>query len=449
MCEEPLVSVIIPVWGDAVALTKTLHLLHPSAQVEVVVACVLGEESRYVSLRDRHSAVRWVAAPRGRAAQMNAGAAVSRGCWLLFLHADSVLPADWFAVIAEADSSACPAGAFALGLDSRDWRARVIEFGVRLRVAIFGLPYGDQALFVRRSTFARLNGYRDLPLMEDIDFIRRVKKTGRLFTSPSVVMTSARRWERDGWFSRSARNMSLAIQFVMGASPSRVAQRYYSRKADAVVMMARAPWSGGKTRLAVSADEAAHATLRHALFLDTLDAVSALAGVEHIIACEPADECARIHTLAGPAIDVIAQRGGDLSERMAHVFEDAFRLGMESVVVVGSDLPDLPVRLLQQALDALRGHDGRVVLGPATDGGYYLIGLNRPCPALFDRIEWSTERVLAQTREAATAVGLEVVLLDKWSDVDDAADLERLMRDAPESSAVRTRAWSVAHLLHR
>jgi rSAM/selenodomain-associated transferase 1 len=153
--------------------------------------------------------------------------------------------------------------------------------------------------------------------------------------------------------------------------------------------------------------------------------------------------------LVGPAIDVIAQRGDDLGQRMAHVFEDSFRLGMESVVIVGSDLPDLPSRLLRDALDALRGHEARAVLGPASDGGYYLIGLNRPQPALFDRIEWSTERVMAQTREAATTLGFEVVLLDEWNDVDDAADLSRLMRDAPESSATRTRAWSVAHLVHR
>jgi len=122
---------------------------------------------------------------------------------------------------------------------------------------------------------------------------------------------------------------------------------------------------------------------------------------------------------------------------------------MESVVVVGSDLPDLPSRLLRDALDALRGHEARAVLGPASDGGYYLIGLNRPQPALFDRIQWSTERVLAQTRQTAKAQGLQVLLLDEWTDVDDAADLDRLLRDAPESTAARTRAWSVAHRVHR
>lgn len=449
MSEEPLVSVIIPVWREKGGLTRALRRLHPSQRVEVIVAHVLGEESRYVSVRGQHAGIRWVSAPRGRASQMNAGAAIGRGRWLLFLHADSELPTDWLEVIAEADMRAYIAGAFALGLDSRDWRARVIECGVRVRVAMFGLPYGDQALFVRRDTFAKVDGYRDLPLMEDIDFVRRVKERGRLLKSQSIVITSARRWEQDGWMRRSAQNAGLAMRFLAGASPSQLAQRYYGRKAGAVVMMARAPWTGGKTRLGVVADEAEHADLRHALFLDTLDAVSSVAEAEHIIACEPANECERVRELVGPTIDVIAQRGDDLGRRIAHVFEDSFRLGMESVVIVGSDLPDLPSRLLREALDALREREDRVVIGPASDGGYYLIGLNRPQPALFDRIDWSTERALAQTREAAKALGLPVLLLDEWTDVDDAADLSRLMRDSSGSIAARTRAWSLAHLVHR
>jgi rSAM/selenodomain-associated transferase 2/rSAM/selenodomain-associated transferase 1 len=445
MSEEPLVSVIIPVWRDHVELTNALHRLRPTDKVEVVVAGVLGEESRDASVREQHPGVRWVAAPRGRAAQMNAGAAMGRGRWLLFLHADSQLPADWLAVIAEADLRSCVGGAFALGLDSRDWRARVIECGVRVRVAMFGLPYGDQALFVRRDIFATLNGYRDLPLMEDVDFVRRVKDSGRLLKSQAVVTTSARRWERDGWMRRSARNVGLAARFLAGGSPAQLAQRYFGRRAAGVVMMARAPWTGGKTRLGVAADEGERTDLRHALFLDTLDAVISVADVEHIVACEPAHECERLRQLVGPAVDVIAQRGDDLGRRMAHVFEDSFRLGVASVVVVGSDLPDLPSRLIREALDALRGREDRVVIGPASDGGYYLIGLNRPHPTLFDRIDWSTARVLAQTREAANALGLQVQLLDEWTDVDDAADLNRLMRDSPESGAPRTRAWSLEH----
>jgi rSAM/selenodomain-associated transferase 2/rSAM/selenodomain-associated transferase 1 len=447
MPEEPLASVVIPVWRDEDALVTTLASLPRRADVEVIVACPLEEAARYEPARRLHPAVRWVAAPRGRACQMNAGAAIAAGRWLVFLHADSRLPDDWAAVVAEADRDArTVAGAFTLALDSADWRARVIEVGARLRAGRLGLPYGDQALFVRRRVFEAMGGYQDLPLMEDIDFVRRVRRSGRLRLSRSRVYTSARRWEQDGWFRRTAQNARLATSFLLGASPARLAQRYLGRTADALVMMARAPWTGGKTRLATAAPGAGHERLRHALFLDTLDVLRLTPTATLVIACEPTDACDRMRDLAGPAIDVIAQRGANLGERLVHVFEDVFRLGAESVVVVGSDLPDLPSRVPGAALAALRSRSDRVVLGPAVDGGFYLVGMNRLHPALFERIDWSTDTVLAQTLAAARGASLDVVLLDEWADVDDAADLERIVQHGTDRLvAPRTRAWVAAH----
>jgi len=447
MCDEPLISIVIPVWRDEPALRRTLQRLNAPKQVEVIVASALDDEPRYHALRECYPSVRWTSAPRGRAVQMNAGAAVAGGRWILFLHADSELPADWHTVIADLEPRAdIVAGAFRLTLDSADWRARLIEAGVRLRVALLGLPYGDQALFVRRHVFARLAGYRDLPLMEDIEFVRRVSKAGRVVHSRAAVLTSARRWERDGWMRRSVHNARLATRFLLGASPARLSQKYFGRKAAAVVMMARAPWTGGKTRLGLTAGETAHAELREALFLDTLDAVVSVPKAEHIIACEPASECERLREFARAPVDVIAQRGSDLGQRLGHVFEDVFRLGIESVVVVGSDLPDLPPRLIRDACAALDGAEDPVVLGPAADGGYYLVAMNRPHPGLFRGIDWSTNRVLAQTLDAAKVDGLQVFLIDQWTDVDSIADMERLVACSSESTGRRTRAFAVKHL---
>jgi len=449
MPDQPLVSIVIPVWRDEPALRRTLERINAPTHVDVIVASALDDDSRYEGLRECYLRVRWTSAPRGRAVQMNAGAALATGRWILFLHADSELPAGWVSVIAELEPrAAIVAGAFRLALDSRDWRARLIEAGVRLRIALLGLPYGDQALFVRRTVFETIGGYRELPLMEDIDLIRRIRKMGRLFHARSTVLTSARRWERDGWMNRSLQNVGFATRFFLGASSARLAQGYFGRKAAAVVMMARAPWIGGKTRLGIAANEAGHAKLREAMFLDTLDVVTSLPNVEHIIASEPASECERVRDFARAPVDVIAQRGSDLGQRLTHVFEDVFRLGIESVVVIGSDLPDLPAQLVQDAFAALHGAERRVVLGPAADGGYYLIGMNNPHPALFRRIAWSTNRVLAQTLDAAKADGLAVSLLDQWADVDSTADLERLMARGFVSGARRTRAFALEHLGH-
>jgi len=182
------------------------------------------------------------------------------------------------------------------------------------------------------------------------------------------------------------------------------------------------------------------------LFHDTLDVVTSVPGVEHIIACEPAAGCADADVV-GAGVDVIPQRGNDLGERMAHVFEDVFRLGMESVVLVGSDLPDLPAQHIREALALLRGHLDRIVIGPATDGGYYLIGMNRLHAAIFRGVEWSTERVLEGTPHAANALNLQVVSVGDWADVDEASDLARLMERPADLSATRTRAWVREHSL--
>ncbi len=443
--EAPFASVVIPVWRDADALEQALQALPPHPDFEVIAACVPGDEDEYARTRESRPDVRWVTAPRGRGAQMNAGASSARGAWLVFLHADSRLPSDWTDVLRRGGSrSEVVGGSFRLALDSRDWRARIIEWGVRARVAVFGLPYGDQAIFVRRAVFESVGGFRDWPLMEDVDLVRRLKAAGRLYHAASPVITSARRWERDGWARRSLGNMTLATRFLLGVSPSRLAQRYLDRPPRAVVMMARAAWTGGKTRLAGLATDSALADLRQALFDDTLEVVRSVRGAQRIVACEPAASVPRFREMAGGDIEVLPQRGADLGERMRHAFEDAFRLGAEAVVMVGSDLPDLPVRFISEALDTLAADPRRVVLGPAEDGGYYLIGMTRLHPGLFGGIEWGSRRVLEATMDAARRNGVPVVLLEPWGDVDEPGDIAGVLGRAG-SAARRTRAWIERH----
>jgi rSAM/selenodomain-associated transferase 1 len=307
-------------------------------------------------------------------------------------------------------------------------------------VRLFTLPYGDQGLFVRRSVFGAIDGFADLPLMEDVDLVRRLKRVGRLHISPLRVTTSARRWQREGWMARSAGNVALLTRFMLGASPSRLAQKYFGRQRAAIVMMARAPWTAGKSRIAAP-HQSAHAELRQALFVDTLRTVLHVAAADHVVACEPAGAAAALRASVGAEVDIIAQRGDSLGERLGHAFRDAFRLGYESVVVIGSDLPDLPPEYLQQAVRDLASGQDVLVLGPATDGGYYLIGLNRPHDALFEDIPWSTATVMDETRRRAAERGIPAILLREWSDVDEVGDLQRLL-EAPGDVAPLTRAWA-------
>jgi rSAM/selenodomain-associated transferase 2 len=216
-----LPSVIIPVYRDAAALERTLASTDFSA-AELIVP-VAREDSSLAGLRASRKDIVWVDAPRGRAFQMNAGAAFARGDWLVFVHADTRLPAGWRQDIEDANRDRrVAAGCFRFALDSDALMARVIELGVRLRVAVLGLPYGDQAIFVRRAIFEAMGGYAHLPIMEDVDLVRRLRRRGRLFRSPKPAITSARRWERDGWIGRTARHLLLILLYFSGVSPDRL-----------------------------------------------------------------------------------------------------------------------------------------------------------------------------------------------------------------------------------
>jgi len=190
----------------------------------------------------------------------------------------------------------------------------------------------------------------------------------------------------------------------------------------------------------VTAWESAHAQLRDALFRDTLDVALSVADAQHIVACEPPQAAGQMRALLDRGIVVIPQRGADLGERLVHAFEDTFRLGAESVVVIGSDLPDLPARVLEQAFNALDADRSCIVRGPATDGGYYVIGMSRPNRVLFEGIEWGTPKACEQTLSGAASAGIPVVLIEEWQDVDSMEDLDRLNHDT-HAHAPRTRAW--------
>ncbi len=192
--------------------------------MEILVAATPEDDASLATLRAAYPAVIWIVAARGRAAQMNAAAAAATGDWIMFLHADTRLPAAWRDAVAEAERHATPAGCFRFALDAPGLAARAIAAGVRVRVAVFGLPYGDQALFVRRDVFRALGGYTVLPIMEDVDLVWRLKSHGGIMRSPLPAVTSARRWQRDGWLRRTMLNVVLIGLFYAGVKPSVLAR---------------------------------------------------------------------------------------------------------------------------------------------------------------------------------------------------------------------------------
>jgi rSAM/selenodomain-associated transferase 2 len=213
-----MLSVVLPTLNAAATLPACLSAI--SVADEIVVAD--GGSADGTKAIAEASGVRVVESPRGRGVQLRAGAAAARGDWLLFLHADTILGTGWRAAV-DAHASAMPdqAACFRFRLDDSGWQARLIERGVAAR----RFPYGDQGLLISRTLYDALGGYRPLPLMEDVDLVRRIgRRRLRLLDVPAT--TSAERWRRNGWLRRSARNLGLLALYRLGASPERLAKLY-------------------------------------------------------------------------------------------------------------------------------------------------------------------------------------------------------------------------------
>jgi len=200
----------------------------------------------------------------------------------------------------------------------------------------------------------------------------------------------------------------------------------------ALVVFAKAPVPGQvKTRLCppLTPDEAA--TLHGSFVLDTLErtrtaAVKLKLPLDRYLACAPSSTLVFFQIMEErQSVKLLDQVGDDLGARMRQAFDTLFARGYQRVLIVGTDVPSLPLDHYRQALALLGSHD--LVLGPAFDGGYYLIGLKRAAPELFSGIPWSTNQVLALTEKTAATLGLQTALLPAWRDVDTIDDVEALI----------------------
>src|SRR5579883_1458056 len=196
---------------------------------------------------------------------------------------------------------------------------------------------------------------------------------------------------------------------------------------DCVIVMAKQPVAGrAKTRLAAAIGADTALRLAWAFLDDTLVLVRELPA-RVLLSYTPPEARALFAQRLPPNAFLHAQPEGDLGVRLAAAFRCAFAVGAGRAIVIATDSPSLPPGYLVDALAALRRHE--VVIGPADDGGYYLLGLTRLLPSLFEGIAWSTERVFAQTLARCAELGIAPYVLAPWYDVDDAAGLARLETD--------------------
>ena len=225
--ENAKISIIIPVINEAANIKSTLATTQPSQNVEIIVVDGGSSDGTVEIVGNSGFPVKVIMANPGRGIQMNTGALAATGDILLFLHADTRLPPGFDTMIRQAvEISGIIAGAFILKIDAELASLRLVEKGVRWRSHFWQMPYGDQGIFLKREVFQAVGGFPELPIMEDFEFIRNLKRQGRIVTLPAPVITSARRWLKKGVWQTTFINQVVIVAYFFGVSPERIRSWY-------------------------------------------------------------------------------------------------------------------------------------------------------------------------------------------------------------------------------
>jgi len=222
------ISVIIPVYNEGTAVNDAIRNVWNVADGEPVEIIVTdgGPGHETLDAVSSPDVIRVKSAP-GRGPQMNAGAAVATGDILLFLHADSRLPVGALRTVRRTLAGRAQAGAFSLAIDAPGTAYTCLAFFANLRSRLERIPYGDQAQFLPTPLFRELGGFADIPIMEDVNLFRRIRKSSLpIAIAHDAVKTSPRRWREEGILRRTLKNWWLRIRYRLGASPDQLVRGY-------------------------------------------------------------------------------------------------------------------------------------------------------------------------------------------------------------------------------
>jgi rSAM/selenodomain-associated transferase 2 len=229
----PKLSIIIPVLNEQNNIKNTLTAILKNQNNEEIEIIVIdgGSTDNTISQVKNLGIEIYISPQIGRANQMNLGATKARGDILLFLHGDTIIPHNFARIIIDIlAQSEVVGGAFSLKINGKKKAFKFIETMANWRSHLFSLPYGDQGIFLKRSIFEEIGGFKNLAIMEDFDLIQRLKKQGKISIASAKVITSQRRWQKLGILQTTLINQLIIIGYYMGISPEKLKQFYRRQK---------------------------------------------------------------------------------------------------------------------------------------------------------------------------------------------------------------------------
>ncbi len=441
--EGPFLSVIIPALNEPEIMDTVHHLRQSLEGVSYEIIIVDGDPEGSTIRLCETSDCRTLLSLPGRARQMNRGSDLARGEVLLFHHADTLLPAGGGRLIQRSIRKGAEAGAFRLSFSEGGMVMKLIASMANLRNRFTREPFGDQSFFIRRERYQEVGPYKTIPVMEDVEYMKRLKRDGiPVVILPRPVRTSPRRWKKEGAGRTTLKNWACQLLYGMGVSPWKLARLYSGKEKTAgesvLALMYRAPEKGKvKSRLAAGVGDRKALEIYQAL-LD--HSITVLRQVSHrdrrarpILYLNGKDD----HSIL--EFEVWKQNGADLGERMLRFFYHVFTEKGGRAILFGSDIPEIGDDVLCRGLKLLEEKDS--IIGPARDGGYYCIGFNRDTfyPECFQDIPWGTDKVFRRVSEILEGAGQDVGILPELGDIDDRVDLDAYLENPNKANITLAR----------
>lgn len=435
--DAPSVSIVVPVFNEVPDLgTETLTtriqhlavLLRPCDEIVLVDGGSSDFSWQVLQALAAHPQITAIQSDKGRARQMNSGAAVAKGDLYLFLHADTVLNANAWAEFLKAlkpNRNISVWGRFNVRIAGQSKWLPVVGWFMNQRSRLSKIATGDQALFASRQLFDMVGGFPEQPLMEDIEWSKRLKQLAEQFFLPiqAQVITSGRRWDTQGAWKTILLMWRFRYQYWRGVSAAELARQYADAREKTlltVAVFAKYPQAGRvKTRLEPLLGPEQCAAFARYLLLSTLDK---LHGVNVVLWTDGGSQEQWDSLLAGRRLARCIQPEGHLGVRMETAVQTHLKHS-DVVVLLGPDAVQFTAEDLKALQQAAKQHVLAFV--PALDGGYVAMGCAKCIPSVFsEAIHWGTGSVADQTRLALQGQGLEAKWFDAQLDIDEPEDLQ-------------------------